>query len=86
MKYIKVIFSFYNNCIEIPRKDFTEKFPKFAELFDYLYLLIFILNLLFISSILSLFSKTISELFALFCLPIFITFLIKMSYKDFFDK
>lgn len=86
MKYLKAIVSFYNNCVEIPKKDFERTFPRLAGLFYYLYFLVFLFDSLFFSSLLALFSRTLSELFGLFCLPIFVTLLAKMSYDDFTQK
>lgn len=86
MKYIRTVISFYNNCVEIPKKDFVNKFPRFSSMFYFLYGMVFLLDLLIICSVLSLFSKMIADFFALFCLPIFITFLVKISYEDLFNK
>lgn len=86
MNYLKAIASFYNNCVEIPKKEFERTFPRLAGLFYYVYGFVFLFGLILFSSLLNLFSRTLAELFSLFCLPIFVTLLAKMSYDDFTQK
>lgn len=86
MKYIKMIFSFYNNCIEFPRQMLEQKCPKLLDFFYIFYFYVFMLDFIAISSFLRLFNSLISDIFAWFCFPIFIIFLGKLFCEDFFDK
>lgn len=86
MKYFKAILSFYNNCVEVPKRDFTNKFPRLSGIFYIIYFVIFILDLLVVYSFLNLFNQLIAEIFVWSCMPIFIVFLCKIGYEDLFDR
>lgn len=89
MRLLKKIYRFYNNCIEIPRQDFTNKFPNLEWAFDYLYLLVAFLNLILFSNITYSIHWVLGELFSWFVAPILLLFFGKLvvnSVKDFFKQ